>query len=59
MYMCFMDLEKAFDRVPRRLMQWALWKKGLPKILVKAMMSLYAGSKTKVKVGSEFSKAFL
>ena len=35
-------------------MQWALRKKGLPEILLKAVM--YEGSKTKVKIGSEFSK---
>ena len=33
LYICFMDLEKAFDRFPRRVMQWALRKKGLPEIL--------------------------
>ena len=40
MYMCFADLEKGFDKVPRRGMEWAMRKKGLPEILVKAMMSL-------------------
>ena len=39
-------------------MQWALRKKRLPEILVKARMSLYEGSKKKFKVGSEFSKEF-
>ena len=27
LYMYFVDLQKAFDRSPRRLMQWALRKK--------------------------------
>ena len=54
----FVDLEKAFDRVQRRIMQWALGKKGLPKVLVKAVMSLYGISKTKLKLGSQFSKEF-
>ena len=58
LYMYFVNLEKAFDRVPRRVMQWALMKKGLLKILVKIVMSLYEGSMTKVKVGSEFSEEF-
>ena len=58
LYMCFVDLEKAFDRVSRRVMQWALKKKGLPEILVKAVISLYGVSKTNVKVGSEFSEEF-
>ena len=39
-------------------MQWALKKKRLPEVLVKAVMSLYESSKTKVKVVSEFSKKF-
>ena len=48
--MCFVDLQKAFDRVPTRVMQWVLRKKGLPEILVKAVMSLYKDSKTRLKV---------
>ena len=51
MYMCFVDLEKVFDRVPRRVMEWDMKKKGLPEILVKAVMSLYEGAETKVRVG--------
>ena len=53
----FVDLENAFDRVPRRVMQWAL-KKGLPEIVVTALMSLYVGLKTKVEAGSQFLKQF-
>ena len=58
MYMCFVDLEKAFDRVPRRVMERAMRKKGLPEILVKAVMSLYEGAETKVRVGSGLSEEF-
>ena len=56
--MCFVDLERAFDRVPRRVMEWAMRKKGLPEILVKAVMSLYKRAETKVRVGSGLSKEF-
>ena len=45
--MCFVDLEKAFDRVPRKVMEWALRKKGLAEVLVQAVLSLYEGSTTK------------
>ena len=58
LYMCFVDLEKAFDRVPRKVMEWALRKKSLPEVLVKAVMSLYEGSRTKVRVGSGLSEEF-
>ena len=29
LYMCFVELEKAFDVVPRKVMEWAMRKKGL------------------------------
>ena len=58
LYMCFVDLETAFDRVPRKVMEWALRKKNLPEVLVKAVMSLYEGSRTKVRIGSDLSEEF-
>ena len=57
--MCFVNIEKAFDRVPRKVMEWAMRKKGLPEVVVKAVISLYHGAKTKVQVGSELSLEFL
>ena len=60
LYMCFVDLEKAFDRVglPRKAMEWAVRKKGLAEVLAQAVMSLYEGSRTKVRVGSGASDEF-
>ena len=49
---------KAFDRVPRKVIEWALRKKELAEVLVQAMMSLYEGSRTKVRVGSGTSDEF-
>ena len=59
LYMCFVDIEKAFDRVPRKVMEWVMKKKGLPEVIVRAVMSFYHGTKTKVRVGSELSEEFL
>ena len=56
--MCFEDLEKAFDRVPRKVVEWALRGKGLAEGLVQAVMSLYEGSRTKVTTGSGTSEEF-
>ena len=47
-----MDLEKVFDRVPRKVMEWALRMKGLAEVLVQVVMSLYEGSRMKVRVRS-------
>ena len=45
MFVRFVDLEKAFDRISRRV-TGVISKKGLPEILVKAVMNLYEGTKT-------------
>ena len=58
LYMCLVDIEKAFDRVPRKVMKWAMRKKSLPEVIVRAVMTLYHGEKTKVRVGSESSEEF-
>ena len=50
-----MDLEKAFDRVPRKVLEWAIRKKGIPEVLVRPVMSLYEGAKTRVRVDCELS----
>ena len=56
--MCFVDLEKAFEKVPRRVLEWAMRKRGIPEAKVKAVMSLYEGAKTRVRVGLELSEEF-
>ena len=47
---CSMDLEGAFDRVQRKVLEWAMRKKGIPTALVRSVMSLYEGAKTRVRV---------
>ena len=51
LYMCFVDFEKVFDRVSRKVMEWAMRKKGLPEVIVGTVMSLHDGAKTKVRMG--------
>ena len=60
MYLCFVDLEEAFDRAPRRMMEWAARKNGLLEIPVKVVISLYEGAETKeliVTVGKIFCES--
>ena len=58
LYRFFVDLEKAFDRVPRKVMERALKMKRLAEVLVQAVMSLYDDSTIKVRVGSGTSEEF-
>ena len=58
LYMCCVELEKAVDRVPRIVLECAMRKKGIQEVLVRSVMSLYEGSKTKVRVDSELSQEF-
>ena len=37
-------------------MAWAMRKKGIPEVMVRAVMSLYEGAKTRVRVGLELSE---
>jgi len=46
LYFGFVDLEKAFDRVQREVISWAMRKLGVEERLVKSM---YAGAKTVVR----------
>ena len=34
LYRCFVDRVKAFKRVPRKAMEWAMRKKGLSEVMV-------------------------
>jgi len=45
LYFGFVDLEKAFDRVSREEISWAVLKLGVEERLVSAVMSVYSGAK--------------
>ena len=51
-----MDLEKAFDRVPREVISWAMRKLGVKEWLVSAMMSMYTSAKTVIRIDYGNSK---
>ena len=58
LYMYFVNLEKAFDRVLRKVLEWALRKKVIQEVLVRSVMGLYMGAKTRVREDSDLSKEF-
>ena len=58
LYFGFVYLEKAFDRVPREVIHWAMRKLGVEEWLVSALMSMYTGAKTVVRTVYGNSKGF-
>ena len=58
LFFVIVDLEKDFDRVPRKLIRFALRRKGVSEYLVDWVMSLYKGCKTAVSVNGEKSSSF-
>ena len=58
LYMVFVDLEKAFDRVPREVIWWSLRRKGVLEREIKAIMEMYTNIETSVKVEYMRSESF-
>ncbi|KAK3521856.1 hypothetical protein QTP70_018587 [Hemibagrus guttatus] len=57
-HMCFVDLEKAFDRVPRGILWEVLWEYGVRGPLLRAVRSLYNRSRSLVCIASCKSDLF-
>ena len=53
-----MDLEKAFDRVPRGVVRWALRKLGVGEWLIPTVMALYTEDYTVVRTYAGLSVSF-
>ena len=53
LYKCFVDLEKAFDRVPQRLVKRAI-KERIQEVLFRAVVILYEEATAKIKVVSGY-----
>ena len=56
--MAFVDLEKAFDRVPRKVIWWALRKIGVEEWIVQLVQGIYANARNRVCVGEGYSEEF-
>ena len=58
LYMAFIDLEKAFDRVPQKVIWWALRKLGVEEWIVRLVQGMYANARSHVHVGEGYSEEF-
>ncbi len=57
-YWTFVDMEKAFDRVPREVVYWSLRKKGVSEKIVRLVRSMYVDAKTAVRIGTGTTGGF-
>ncbi len=55
LYLAFVDLEKAFDRVPRSVLWWSMRKLGVEEWVIKVVKTMYADAKSQVRVNSSLS----
>ena len=58
LYMAFVDLEKAFDRVPRKVIWWALRKLSVEEWIVRLVQGMYANALSRVRVCEGYSEDF-
>ena len=58
LWLAFIDLEKAFDRVPREVLWWALRQSGVEEWLINIIIDMYKDVTTAVLVNGEVSESF-
>ena len=58
LYFAFVDLEKAFDRVPRKVIWWAMRKLGIEEWIVRFVQTMYHNTKSRVRVNNTFTDEF-
>ena len=57
-YFAFVDLEKAFDRIPKKVLWWALRKVGIPEWIFFVIQVMYQNARSQVRVNNLFSDVF-
>ena len=58
MYNIFVDLKKAFNKVPRPAIRWAWHRKRVPESLIDLVMALYREMRSRVRVAGKTSDSF-
>ena len=57
-YFAFVDLEKAFDRVPRKVLWWALRSVGVEEWSIRVIQGMYTNARSRVRVNGQYSEEF-
>ena len=56
-YFAYFDLEKAFNRVPRRILWWAMRKLRVDEWIIQIVKSMYENAHSKVRITNSYSNA--
>ena len=56
--MAFIDLEKAFDRVPKKVIWWAPRKLGVDEWIVRLIQGMYSNARSRVRNGEGYNEEF-
>ena len=48
----FLDLEKAFDQVPREVVKWAMKKLGVDECLIRSVMAMYSDNNNVINLNN-------
>ena len=55
LYFGFVDLEKAFNRVPQKVLWWAVRVVGVPEWIVVIVQVMYSDAKSKIRGNGSYS----
>ena len=58
LYIAFVDLEKAFDRVPRKVLWWGLRSAGVEVRVVRIIQGMYMNARCRLRVNGQNSEEF-
>ena len=58
LYFAFVDLEKAFDRVSRDVVWWAMRKLAVDEWIINVVQAMYSNSRSRVRINDSFSEEF-
>ena len=56
--LAFVDLEKAFDRVPRKVIWWTMRVVKIPEWIITLVKAMYDNARSRVRVDCEYSDVF-
>ena len=57
-YCAFVDLEKNFNRVPRKVIWWAMQNLGIEERKIRFVQAMYADIASSVRINNTFSERF-